>query len=135
MKKFFKLILLSFVLVLAAAGCAQKQASDEVSQIFKNERQAIQIVHKVEGDMGDQLFNFYPEENKSALDLLKSGHQVETKSFSGVGEYVESINGKKADGTSEFWALYVNGQQAQVGASSYYPKNEDKIEWKLEKVE
>ena len=133
LRQAIKTFFLVSAVIFLAAGCNQKQASDDVLQIVENERQAIQVVHKVEGDMGDQLFNFYVEENKNALDLLKSGHTVETKSFSGVGEFVESINGKSPE-ADQFWALYVNGEQAQVGASDYKPINGDNIEWKLEKI-
>ncbi len=135
MKKISKLILLSLALVLVAAGCNQVK-QDDATRIVESQRPRVQVSHQVfELDRGDQLFNFYADENKSALDLLKSGHQVETKEFAGVGEFVESIDGKKADGTTEFWAFYVNGEQAQVGASQYHPKDGDRIEWKLEKIE
>lgn len=72
-------------------------------------------------------------ENKNALELLKASHQVETQSFS-FGEMVQSIDGKKAT-ASEFWAFYVNGAQAQVGADSYQTKPTDTIEWRLEAIE
>ena len=32
----------------------------------------------------------------------------------------------------EFWALYVNGKQAEVGAGTYIIKNNDTIEWRIE---
>jgi hypothetical protein len=73
-------------------------------------------------------------EGKSAMDLLKSSHTVETAEYAGIGEYVVSINGVKADSTSNFWGFYVNGKQAQVGASQYISKNGDLIEWKLESI-
>ncbi len=47
--------------------------------------------------------------------------------------FVTSINGLVADDSkSEFWAFYVNGQQAAVGAGDYNSIAGDKIEWKLE---
>ncbi len=122
------------LVIFLAASCGVKTKPSTLDPI-PSAVQQIQVRHKVEGvDRGDQLFNFYENENKTALDLLKSGHNVETKSFSGVGEFVESINGVKADGKKEFWAFYLNGQQAQVGASDYKPKNGDVIEWKVEKI-
>lgn len=130
-QNFFKAILLSSAVLFLAAGC--NQTANDANQIVQSQRQAIQVVHKVEGDKSDQLFNFYVDENKTALDILKSGHEVETKSFSGVGEFVESINGRKPD-IDEFWAFYVNGEQTQIGAADYKPVNGDNIEWKLEKI-
>lgn len=128
----FKNLFITLAVVLLSASCnPTSKPQPPISEI----RQQIQASLLVEGvDRGDQLFNFYADENKSALDLLKSGHQVETKTFSGVGEYVTSIEGKKEDTGKNFWALYVNGQQSQVGASDYKPKDGDKIVWKLEEI-
>lgn len=74
-------------------------------------------------------------EGKTALELLKSAHKVETKTFEGMGEYVVSIDGRAPADSSEFWAFYVNDKQAQVGAGDYVTKDGEKIEWKLEKVQ
>lgn len=131
-QKLLKAVFAVLALIFLSASCnPTSKPQTPTSEI----RQQIQVSFLVEGvDRGDQLFNFYADENKTALDLLKSGHQVETKTFSGVGEYVTSINGKKENAGKNFWALYVNGQQSQVGASDYKPKNGDKIVWKLEEI-
>ena len=85
--------------------------------------------------MGDSLFNIYPSENKTALDLLKMGHSVQTKPYSGiVGEYVAAINGQKETPGKNFWVMYVNGLLSKVGADIYKPNNKDYIEWKLEVI-
>lgn len=72
-------------------------------------------------------------EGNTALDLLKSSYNVETKSFS-FGEMVQSINGVSSPAT-HFWAFYVNGKQAETGADSYISKDTDTITWKLEKIQ
>jgi len=72
-------------------------------------------------------------EGKNALELLKSSHQVETQKFS-FGEMVQSIDGVKAPAT-DFWAFYINGKQAEVGAGDYQTKSGDKLSWKLQKIE
>ena len=69
--------------------------------------------------------------NETALATLKKLIAVETTS-SDFGEQVMSINGLTADSSKEFWAFYVNGQMASVGAGSYISSAGDKIEWKLE---
>jgi hypothetical protein len=67
------------------------------------------------------------------LDLTKKIATVAT-SGEGANSYITSIDGKEAKSASkEFWAFYVNGKQAEVGAGSYQLKNGDKIEWKIEK--
>jgi hypothetical protein len=72
-------------------------------------------------------------EGKNALELLKAGHQVDTQKFS-FGEMVQSIDGVKAPAT-DFWAFYVNGKQADVGAGDYQTKTGDTLSWKLVRIE
>ena len=73
-------------------------------------------------------------EGKTALELLKSSHKVESQSFGEFGEFVQSIDEIKP-GPTHFWAFYVNGEQAEVGASAYQTKDSDQITWKLTKIE
>lgn len=69
---------------------------------------------------------------KTALDLTKKGAAVMTKG-DGINAYITEINGQTAlDSKKEYWAFYVNGKMAEVGAGSYKLKNNDRIEWKLE---
>ncbi len=70
-------------------------------------------------------------EGKNALELLKTKATVVTKD-SAYGEYVDSINGVAGGTDGKYWAFYVNGQMAQVGAADYKTKAGDKIEWKFE---
>jgi hypothetical protein len=72
-------------------------------------------------------------DGKNALELLQQSHKLETKTFEGMGVLVTSIDGKAAD-FDHFWALYVNGQQSQVGADAYITKAGDKLEWKFEEI-
>lgn len=83
-------------------------------------------------DIRENGVKYDGEEGKTAFELLKKSHKVESTSGQ-YGEFVTAIDGVKADEKSEFWALYANGKQTQVGASSYKTKNGEKIEWKLEK--
>lgn len=73
-------------------------------------------------------------EGQNALALLKAGYVVETKDFSGLGEFVVSIDGVTPDPNRSFWSFYVNGSQSQVGASQYQTKASDVIEWKIEEI-
>lgn len=70
-------------------------------------------------------------EGTTALALLKDKYTVETEQFS-FGEMVVAIDGARA-GNDEFWAFYVNGAPAQVGAGDYVTQSTDTIEWRLEK--
>lgn len=67
---------------------------------------------------------------KTALDLLEKQAKVD-KATSGL---VVAINGRSADNSQhEYWAFYINGKIAQTGPADYITKDEDKIEWKIEK--
>ncbi len=71
------------------------------------------------------------EKGKTALDLLQRTAKVTIKD-SGPNAFVTAINGLQAnDKDKKYWAFYVNGTLAEVGAGSYQLKNNDKIEWKL----
>jgi hypothetical protein len=69
-------------------------------------------------------------DGRNALDLLKVFHKVDTKDTS-FGPMIVGIDGVTPDST-HYWAFYVNGKLADVGANSYITKNSDTIEWKLE---
>lgn len=68
----------------------------------------------------------------TALGLTQSATSVETK---GEGElaFVISINNRVADETKrEFWKLFINGEEAQIGAGSYQVQNGDTIAWEID---
>lgn len=72
------------------------------------------------------------KKSSTALQLLTLTHKIVTKGEK-ENTFVTSIDGRIASGDKrEFWAFYVNGKQAAVGAGSYFMKNNDTIEWKIE---
>jgi len=104
----------------------QPKVQQSVKKIFVS--QAIITKNK-----SSDFISYQIEEGKTALDLLKISKKIATKG-EGVNAYVVSIDGKKAENENrEYWAFYVNGKMANVGAGSYQLKNKDKIEWKIEK--
>lgn len=80
-----------------------------------------------------QSFSYTGVEGKTALELLRENFQVETRVFD-FGEMVKSINGIEPD-ADYFWAFYVNQQIANEGASTYITKDNDQIEWRLERIQ
>ena len=72
------------------------------------------------------------QDGKTALDLLQGTHQVDVKHYS-FGDMVTGIDGLTAD-AKHFWAMYVNDQFSQVGASALVTKTTDKIKWQIEEV-
>jgi hypothetical protein len=78
-----------------------------------------------------KLVSYQGIAGETALATLKKLTATKT-TIDSFGEFVTSINGLAADSSKEFWAFYVNAQQAPVGAGSYASAQNDKIEWKLE---
>lgn len=79
------------------------------------------------------VLSYHGKTGTTALALLQRSYKVQTKTYSGLGEEVTSINGLVAD-SHHYWAFYVNGKLAQVGASSYTTNSRDTITWKLESL-
>jgi len=74
----------------------------------------------------------------SAYDLMNELKQngkisFSGKNYSGLGFFVEEINGLKNNPLAENWIYYVNGNPAPVGISNYLIKNDDVLEWRYEK--
>lgn len=61
---------------------------------------------------------------------------VKFKSYSGLGYFVDGINGQNSDTLGgHYWIYYINGAKAQIGISSYILKPHDIITWKYEAQE
>lgn len=142
--KFFRALAVIALLPLLALGCNRVQAPDPnqaIEQIGEQlSKQAGEMVQQEVKERVDKVIapndaiSYSGEEGKNALELLKSKYKVETQNYSGMGEFVKSINGI-TPGQDSFWSFYVNGQISQVGAGAYQTKSADKIEWRIEKVE
>jgi hypothetical protein len=77
----------------------------------------------------------YPgEAGRTALELLLEADPSATVEGEGENAFVTGIGGVQA-GESEFWALYVDGEPAQVGAGSLVTEDGQEITWKLEAFE
>jgi len=46
-----------------------------------------------------------------------------------LGLLVTQIDQSKNGTDDKYWQYYVNGQMPQIGASNYYPKDQDNIKW------
>lgn len=138
-----RIFLISLSVLFLAVSCNPKtdiplvQTPEIPKQVEQNLKQESVIVKSTVSQVvlgsGRSAETLELKAGQTALDLLKASHTIETKTFSGIGEYVTTIDGKKED-SKHFWALYVNGKQSQVGASDYKVKAGDKIEWKFEEI-
>lgn len=124
------------LLVVLTAGTAfvlnrqkpedKKSATAATSQ---NEQKPAEETQKPKAEATPVVYD--GQEGKTALELLKQNAEVVTKD-SAYGPYVDSINSVQGGTDGKYWAFYVNGQMAQVGADAYQTKTGDKIEWKFE---
>lgn len=120
-----KILFVVSAIVFLAGGCLGTPRTGKEGKIYQRAEKQLQ---------NTQSIKYEGETSRTALGILKEKYTVETKEFSGIGEYVTSIDGKKEDTGKNFWAFYVDGKQANVGASQYQTKDGEMIEWKLELI-
>ncbi len=82
----------------------------------------------------EQVVSYSGVDGKNALELLKANATVETQNYEGIGELVTSINGVPST-AENYWIFYVNGEQAQVGASEFATKSTDQLSWRYEQAQ
>ncbi len=85
-----------------------------------------------EQQVPSSVISYQGQEGKNALELLLAAHRVDVKHYS-FGDLVTGIDGITPD-AQHFWAMYVNGQFSQVGASAYATKSSDTIKWQIDTV-
>jgi hypothetical protein len=67
-----------------------------------------------------------------ALAAQNSSFSFTEKSYPGLGQYVDTINGK-ASGNGYYWFLYVNGKVSNTGVSSTHLAPGDTVEWRYDR--
>ena len=66
--------------------------------------------------------------------MQQSAIVYSSKSFGGLGAYVESIGGLAEDGRAGmYWILYINGSRSALGMSNVILNAGDSVMWKYEK--
>ena len=133
-------------LLLAAgllAGCAQGEdtpaADTTASSTVAADDDASESADDATGDdaaddsADDVELTYEGAAGKTALELLVAADPTAVVQGEGENAFVTGIDGREAqDSAKEFWALYVNGEMAQVGAGSLVTETGDEITWKLE---
>ncbi len=128
MKKVILLFFIIFAVYIVFAGY-QKRIFVKPQATIKTTNGLITVNQTI----NKNTKNYQIPQGKTALELLEKTSVIITNG-KGKDAFVESITKVKADSLKkEYWAFYVNGQQATVGAGSYYLKPNDNIEWKIEK--
>lgn len=102
------------------------------NEISSEEGQKINVILAIP----QREFNITITEGATVYDMLSLIGQKENinfvfKNFSGLGFYVDSIDGVKS-GSGKFWIYYINGKKAETGISNYKLKAGDRVLWQLE---
>ena len=116
------LLLLSFAFGLYYVGSVKSPTKKKINKLIT----VSQSINK------QQSKTTSIKDGATALDLLRKTATIETKG-EGANAFVTTINGRAADSSKkEYWAFYIDGKLAEVGAGSYKLKDKDKLKWKLE---
>jgi len=128
-KKFLASLL--FILLIGTTGYFQFFPKKEVTKKIKLSR-SITVKQIVRVDLKISEKKEQIVVGSTALQALYKTHKIQSKGL-GANAFITAIDGRIAsDEKREFWAFYVNGKQADVGAGTYVVKNNDTIEWKIE---
>lgn len=116
----------------------EKGNSEEVLGITVVEGESASLIIDFGDDRIEKFLDCPVEQRISALDLLRlvaeqSGFEIKTEKVS-FGEYIQEISGVGGD-TTHYWAFWINGDYAPVGAGNYIVRPGDEIEFELTKLE
>jgi hypothetical protein len=84
----------------------------------------------------EKEYQIQTKENSSVFEVMKVLQEREAdfsfsyKEYSGLGVFVDEINGLKGK-NGKYWLYYINNEEASVGVSSYFLKEGDIISWRL----
>ncbi|MEA1904442.1 MAG: DUF4430 domain-containing protein, partial [Candidatus Hadarchaeota archaeon] len=116
------------------------QGMQETLQIRVNELEEL-IVEcgvTIDNDSEATTETVYLTKGATALEALRRVAVVETTYYTGLGEFIDSINGISNDPeTGEYWMWYIWGENeawtlAPVGAGSYELKDGDNVKFSYE---
>ncbi|HUD07710.1 MAG TPA: DUF4430 domain-containing protein [Candidatus Saccharimonadales bacterium] len=111
---------IAVIILLSGAGiaaCVHNENYGDVQTTTNSQHQLTQI-------------SYDGKDGTNAFVLLKKYVKIQAKLYS-FGYFVSSINGVAGNGP-KYWTFFVNGKEADAGASSYITKSSDIITWKLE---
>ncbi|MFC8921620.1 DUF4430 domain-containing protein [Cellulosimicrobium sp. NPDC057127] len=113
---------------------AESSAGDETSDASADGDDPTEDQGSDDAEGQDEVpeLSYEGEDGRTALDLLLEADPSAQVSGEGENAFVTAIDGVAADPDGEFWALYVNGEMASVGAGSLETEDGDEITWKLE---
>lgn len=138
MRKFSILILI--LIATGVVGTTIFLETVGTDRTFVTEDRTEQKVIQAILEVPSVSYEVFVPEASNAYDLMAAtATQYEDfsfngRDFTGIGFFVETINGLSQDrGEGMYWIYYINGKVAPVGISQYKLKADDVITWKYEK--
>lgn len=121
------------VLILSGVGQKEDRTYDAVlsSKIEQDNLIPVSLV------VGEERYEAQVSLGSSVYDAMKyaeaQGFEFKGREFSGMGFFVEEIQGKaQSDRAGMYWIYSINGKKAEVGVSSYIIQPNDVISWSYE---
>lgn len=130
----------SFAIFTAVATAAailffsdQSYQSDRTYESDQTRQNVLPVVLSVEG----KEYELSLPQGSTALQLMEAaklqGFSFSGREFTGMGFFVEEINGKKQNPRQNmYWIYSINGKKAEVGVSNYIIQPNDVISWDYE---
>lgn len=127
MKRIVKILSVVIAVFLIATGCTKKD------ETVKHQEKKVQII--IYNKNKDIIYDENVSTKKELLiEVLKEQDEIDLKTEDGqYGEYILSINDIE-QGDNYYWTYYINEEYASVGVSQYKIKNNEKYEFKIEKM-
>lgn len=116
------IVILGALVILGGHYLGKSVGSKQSSQVAGTDSTFQPIVEKT--------ISYDGQKDKTALDILKATHQVQTQDSS-FGVFVTSID-DTANTDNKFWMFYVNGTLSTVSSDQYKTSDSEKIEWRYE---
>lgn len=130
---FILFIVTAGVLVLDGIGQSEDRTYDAVlsSKIEQDNLIPVSLV------VGEERYEAQVTPGSSVYDVMKhaeaQGLEFKGRSFSGMGFFVEEIQGKaQSNRAGMYWLYSINGKKAEVGVSNYIIQPNDVISWSYE---
>lgn len=137
MKKSIPFFILSIitagVLVLDGIGQKEDRTYDAVLSTEIEQDNLIPVSLAV----GEERYEVRVAPGSSVYDVMKlaavQGFEFKGREFSGIGFFVEEIQGKAQSNRARmYWIYSINGKKAEVGVSNYIIQPNDVISWSYE---
>ena len=120
---------------LILSGCiSQENSATGMATLTAGSNEKVSFGLRVVNAEGEAVLQRYTvvEKGVNAFEAMKKLVPVEYTE-STYGAFIKSINGLSPD-AEHYWALYVNGEYADKGISSYSVDEAFEVEWRMESL-